>query len=70
MRLPGINEPADREGGYDIAKAAYVVRVRMGCHHHIEALDTPRPDIRYDALPHITLAGIDEHGLIAELYKD
>jgi hypothetical protein len=42
----------------------------MGCHHHIDLLYALALKVRDDALPHPAFAGIDEHGLIAELKED
>ncbi|KAF5049000.1 hypothetical protein DSECCO2_444330 [anaerobic digester metagenome] len=70
VRLPGVDKPADREGGYDRGKSSDVIGVGMGRHNHVEPFDTEILKVRDDAPSHATFAGVDEHGLIAELEED
>ncbi len=70
VRLPGVDKPADREGGYDRGKSSDVIGVGMGRHHHVETFYAEILKIRDDAPSHAAFTGVDEHGLIAELEED
>jgi len=44
--------------------------VCVSSHHHVETFDLLCLEILNDTFSHLAFAGIDEHGLITELYQD